>query len=56
MTLYKNGDYVNKCKVYSINGTLYINDDNFKQAIEEIEIKAIVTKEYFELLECKIED
>ena len=46
------GDYVNGQKVTNINGILYVKNIG---ALEEINIKSIVTKEQFEAMEYKCE-
>ena len=46
------GDYVNGEKVTNINGILYVKNIG---ALEEINIKSIVTKEQFEAMEYKCE-
>jgi hypothetical protein len=47
------GDYVNENKVINMNGTLYVNG-YFKEPLEDIKIKSIITKEQIESIKYEV--
>lgn len=48
-------DYVNGSKVITINGTLYVNG-SFREPLEDIDIKSIVTKEQMKSIEYTVKE